>query len=299
MHRRMSITLLISIIFFIFSTSAFAEETTAIKTHGDVQTAGECAEAQSDTPADVPHFISWIEFRANKLAESEKFYNKVFGWKTMPMEQNPNYRFFEASAGIMGGFISEIPEEAQGTVIYIYVPDIEEALKEIKSAGGEQFMDIMQIGEEGKIAFFSDPNGTMWALADMYYPPENTPYPFGEGGKPVANSLCFFEIYGRDLAKTGEFFTNVFGWSAPVNPDDPNHLVFNTGMGTQGVFVPETEGIPVLAYIWVDNVAATIEKVEAAGGTRYMDPFTPEHMGITFGYFVDPSGVVVGLLGEG
>lgn len=54
--------------------------------------------------------------------------------------------------------------------------------------------------------------------------------------------------------------------------------------------------LPVLAYVYVGEAAATLTEIEAAGGTRTGDPMSAPGMG-TFGYFTDLSGTQMGLLG--
>ena len=285
-------TAFVAVLITILSFGVVCAQESTTESASDVQASDEYTAPQGYDK----HHLCWVEFKSNDLAASEKFYTHVFGWFIAYYDEDPSYSFFQPPSGLMGGFNSGLPEDAQSTTVYIYVPDVDAALADVEACGGKPCGEKMPVGGHGFIGFFNDPNGLMMGIADMYMKPEDTPYPFGEGAKPAPNTICLFEFFGGDMAKSSEFYAKAFGWNAPVNPDDPNHLVFSTGAGTQGVFIPDTEAIPVLAYIWVDDVAATIEKIEAAGGKRYMDPF--EAAGKHFGYFYDPSGVVVGLLGE-
>jgi len=54
--------------------------------------------------------------------------------------------------------------------------------------------------------------------------------------------------------------------------------------------------LPALAYISVNDVSSKIVEIEAAGGKRLGDPMSMMGMG-TFGYFTDPSGTSMGLIG--
>jgi predicted enzyme related to lactoylglutathione lyase len=56
---------------------------------------------------------------------------------------------------------------------------------------------------------------------------------------------------------------------------------------------PATRGV---AYIYATDVAATLTAIDAAGGKRMGDAMAMPGMA-TFGYFTDPSGTVVGLIG--
>jgi predicted enzyme related to lactoylglutathione lyase len=76
----------------------------------------------------------------------------------------------------------------------------------------------------------------------------------------------------------------------------PQYLGFNPGGGISGVFQSHTPSAPAVAYVYVPDVAATLTAIDAAGGRRTADPMSAPGMG-TFGYFVDPSGTHVWLIG--
>jgi predicted enzyme related to lactoylglutathione lyase len=54
--------------------------------------------------------------------------------------------------------------------------------------------------------------------------------------------------------------------------------------------------LPAVAYIYVADVGKTLAEIEAAGGKRTADPM-PIPGTATFGYFSDPSGTNMGLIG--
>jgi hypothetical protein len=242
------------------------------------------------------HHFCWVEFGYADKDATTKFYADLFGWRFTPFEEMPEYVFFQAPSGLMGGFNGQGFGRMQQTIPYIYVPEIDAALAEIEAAGGKTIVPKMAVGgEAGHIALFTDPAGVTYGLADMYMPLEPSPNPFTGTEKPEPNTICFFEIFGGDFEATNAFFTKVFGWTTTPTPGHTEYLGFNPGAGLEGVFQGHTKEIPVMAYIWVDDVAATLEKVKAAGGTPSGEPMVSE-MGV-FGYFQDPSGVWIGLLG--
>jgi len=54
--------------------------------------------------------------------------------------------------------------------------------------------------------------------------------------------------------------------------------------------------LPALPYIYATDVEAKIAEIEAAGGKRMGEPMRMPEFGC-FGYFQDPSGTSMGLIG--
>ena len=117
-----------------------------------------------------------------------------------------------------------------------------------------------------------------------------------EEHRVVVNKLCHFEIGVRDQAKAEKFYGNVFDWK--MEPQ-PNMTMIRTGDDVGGHF--NTLGHEphnyVLFYVMVDDVAATIKKVEAAGGKKIVGP-VPEGEGNVFAWVADPEGNVIGIYTE-
>lgn len=278
----------------------FTNQLLPLYAQGDAESAGEQDAGFSGAPPDFNlRPFCWMEFKCKDNERTGEFYEEVFGWKISPYEEMETYYFFQPKSGLMGGFNSDLPEGFQDTIAYIYVPDIDAALAEIEQAGGKTAMPKMPVGDWGHIAFFNDPSGVLMGISDMYMPADEIPYPFGEGEKPEENTICFFEVFaGEKIQDSSTFYSDVFGWKTAAVEGHTGKVVFSPGAGAQGVFLHETDGIPLLAYIWVEDVAATLAMIEQAGGEiLYGSPIVAPHVGV-FGYFKDPSGVIVGLLGE-
>jgi predicted enzyme related to lactoylglutathione lyase len=76
----------------------------------------------------------------------------------------------------------------------------------------------------------------------------------------------------------------------------PQFMAFDPGAGIGGVFQSHTAAMPAVAYIYSTNVSATLEAIQGAGGTAMGEPMRIPGMA-TFGYFTDPSGTNMGLIG--
>lgn len=110
------------------------------------------------------HPIVHVEFSSRDRAESAKFYNELFGWKTQDMPEM-NYTTFEAEGGPGGGF-NPLSEQVKAGDVFVYVAtgDIEATLARAESLGGKTIVPKTPIPNVGWFAFFSDPTGNSIAL---------------------------------------------------------------------------------------------------------------------------------------
>ena len=73
-------------------------------------------------------------------------------------------------------------------------------------------------------------------------------------------------------------------------------MTFDPGAGPGGVFQSHTPSLPAVAYLFTKDVQAKLAEIEAAGGKRMGEPMRMPGAGC-IGYFVDPSGISMGLIG--
>jgi uncharacterized protein len=98
-----------------------------------------------------------------------------------------------------------------------------------------------------------------------------------------------------DVARSADFYKNVFGWSIRQRGD--GHVAFDDGVGqVSGTWVsgrPPAAQPGLLVYIMVDSVAAAVDLVVANGG-KIVQPIGADAPEIT-ARFLDPGGNVIGL----
>ena len=110
-------------------------------------------------------------------------------------------------------------------------------------------------------------------------------------GQPVVH----FEIGCRDIAKTAEFFSRLFGWSAQEM--GPAAAMINTGSerGIQG-HISSLGHEPynyTTFYVQVGDVQAYLDKAAGLGGKTLVPPVDIPTG--TFAWFADPEGNTIGL----
>jgi predicted enzyme related to lactoylglutathione lyase len=120
--------------------------------------------------------------------------------------------------------------------------------------------------------------------------------------KPVA----WVEVVGKDGKRLRSFYSELFGWStADVAPGADYGVMDAAGHGVGGGIGSRPNGGAgqVTFFIEVDDVDAALHDAERLGGKTITEPVTfpdkrPSARGkgsVTFAYFADPEGHVVGL----
>ena len=109
--------------------------------------------------------------------------------------------------------------------------------------------------------------------------------------------ITHVEFSTIDRKASAKFYADVFGWQVQDYPE-MNYTTLNSGEKTEIGLNPIGEDYPagtVAVYIQTDDVAASLARVQAAGGI-IQNPET-EIPGVGwFGFFKDPSGNMVGLM---
>jgi predicted enzyme related to lactoylglutathione lyase len=110
--------------------------------------------------------------------------------------------------------------------------------------------------------------------------------------------ICYIEIPAIDIARSSDFYRNVFGWRIRQRGD--GQTAFDDAIGeVSGTWVegrPAATAPGFLIYVMVDDVAATCDAIVANGGqiVQPMGADTPE----VTARFRDPAGNIIGLYQE-
>jgi predicted enzyme related to lactoylglutathione lyase len=113
----------------------------------------------------------------------------------------------------------------------------------------------------------------------------------------MSNKLAWFEIIGGDADKLHSFYSDLFDWKLDAENEMRYGVVSDDQSGVGGGIGPDPEGGPgyVTFYIGVDDIKASMSKVQELGGTEVMAPMTLDS-GMTFALFNDPEGHMIGLI---
>ena len=111
-------------------------------------------------------------------------------------------------------------------------------------------------------------------------------------------AVAWFEITGKDGPALQRFYGTLFNWTVQDAGDGSGYgLVQAAEKGIGGGIGAAQDGGPgqVSFYVEVDNPAAYLQKAEQLGGKTIVPPTEIPQFGLTFAFFADPEGHVVGL----
>ena len=111
-------------------------------------------------------------------------------------------------------------------------------------------------------------------------------------------AVAWFEVTGKDGASLQDFYGRLFDWQINDAGDGSGYgLVAAADTGIAGGIGTAQDGDPghVTFYVEVDDLAGFLRKAEQLGGQMVVPPTEIEQFGLTFAFFADPEGHLVGL----
>jgi len=112
----------------------------------------------------------------------------------------------------------------------------------------------------------------------------------------MANPFVHVELATDDLAKAKEFYKSLFSWKLKEMPEY-DYALIEVGEGTGGGMMKNSvPGAPShwLAYVLVDDVAASTQKAKSLGATIVREVTEVPNMG-WFSVLIDPTGAALGM----
>lgn len=110
-------------------------------------------------------------------------------------------------------------------------------------------------------------------------------------------AVAWFEVTGKDGAALQKFYGSLFDWDVQDPGDGSGYgLVSAAPKGIGGGIGNAQDGTGgVTFYVEVDDPAAYLAKAEKLGGRTLVPPAEIPQFGLTYAFFADPEGHVVGL----
>ena len=263
----------------------------------------------------IPGVPCWIDTSQPDPEAAVDFYSRLFGWAfedTMPPGSAGKYFVARLRGGDVAA-VGSIPESAPQTATwntYVWVDSADETASRVREAGGGVAMEPFDVGDAGRMAVFTDPEGAAFCA---WQAKEHK-------GAQVVNepgSLNFNDLHTRDLDGAKSFYGSVFGWQTlrleggfeawtlpgygdHLERDDPDLrkrlAEFGGATGFEDVvasIVPIADDQPDVPAHWgvtfaVDDADATANKAAELGGTVVVPPFDAPWVRMTV--LADPQG---------
>jgi len=241
----------------------------------------------------------WYELMTTDMKAAEAFYKAVVGWQTEPFEGagQPYTAFNRGNTGV-GGVMTK-PSEVKAPpfwAMYIAVPNLEEAVADIKRLGGKTHTDVITIPKVGRMQMMMDPQGAAFYIIEPASQEERPE------GPPQVGDASWIELMTTDMPAARRFYQDVFGWK-PTDAMDMGEMgpyqIFNRPSGRIGGMMkkpPQMANVPPnwQIYFRVADVDAAAERIKANGGTILNGPMdVPD--GDRVVNAMDPQGAAFGL----
>jgi hypothetical protein len=217
----------------------------------------------------------WVELASHDLQGAQRFYHALFGWHSveMPIPEG-HFSLFNLDGDDLGAMYQLPATESQNPShwrIYFAINDIDAAIADIQTAGGQLHMGPHQVGDAGVMAQVSDPEGAHFAL----WQAKNH---IGARRQGEFNTLCWVELACKDPYKQETFYCKVFPWTTQVS-DMPEieyteWQIDGQSIGGMMAIMPEWGDIPPhwMPYFRVANCDTFTEKAQTLGAQICIPP---------------------------
>ena len=247
----------------------------------------------------IPGSPCWLDLGAPDVPAAVDFDRSAFGWEFQPYgSEGDGYGAFQLDGKVVAA-VGRLTEEGARSawMIYFFTADADATAQTVQRLGGTVRVPPAGIGDEGRMAQFSDPSGGQFAVLQ-------TGRAVGLEAADVAGSLSWIELCTPDAAASKTFYGGLFGWSTE-NMEMPGdggkyEVVTPSGAGQdrmQGGIVqvaPEYLASGGGHAYWhpvftVTDCDATVARVTKKGGSVQMGPEDVPSVG-RLAVCLDPSG---------
>ncbi len=227
-------------------------------------------------PAGTP---CWVDVSAVDAGVTQAFYGGLFGWsgEVDPRPEAAGYGMFRLRGLVVAGFMVASDEERLPSwSTYIASDDIDSTAEAIVAAGGTVVAGPMDVLDEGRMLFASDPTGAVFGAWEARR----------HLGSRLANepgSFSWTELTTPDVETTQAFYSAVFGWQPEVlgegDADAPFEYRVQRLGGNMVAGIMEMDSswgeMPAhwMVYFAVEDADEAAERVEELGGTVCVEPF--------------------------
>lgn len=233
----------------------------------------------------------WADAMFSDVEGAKSFYGDVLGWTFgEASSEYGNYTQAYVDGKAVAAVVPPMPgQEGQSQwCLYLASPDAAATAGKIRENGGEVLMEPMAVGDFGTMCLGRDPSGAVFGVWQA-----GQHEGFEAIGEPGA--YAWAEVFTREPAKTDDFLTAVFPYTAKQMQDDAiDFRIFDIGDDTVLGRMKMTDDFPpevpsyVNVYFAVSDCDDAVAKATKLGGVLRFGP-----MSSPFGRFAalsDPQG---------
>ena len=238
--------------------------------------------------------FGWADISSTDQEAAKDFYTSLFGWEAVdePLPESGYYTNFKKDGKPVAGLASTMAEGMPSMWnSYVMVDSADKAAEAARQAGGEVFMEPMDVMEFGRTAFLADPSGAPFGVweAGAHKGAEAIDEP---------GSMMWNELATSDVDASRSFYEKAFGWTFD-GMDMGGGLTYYVDQrgeqGYSGLMGMSDQTWPVGTpshwdvYFRVDDVDATVQKAVELGGTDISGKIEVPEIG-EMNYLQDPTG---------
>jgi uncharacterized protein len=237
----------------------------------------------------VGRFV-WHEQVSSDPKQAQDFYTQLFGWGTEVFKPGEiEYAMISSGGQSHGGFgTAQEGAPPPHWLSHVRVANVDDTLLKVESAGGKLVAGPFEMGEVGRMAVITDPQG---AFISVYQPEEEAP-----GSEGV---FVWDELVTTDLDGAQRFYEEIFGWTTKdMGTDFGGYRIFEVGgIGIAGLMAAPDPSIPAhwQPYVAIDDTDATTAKAKELGGSALLEPMDVPTVG-RIAVIRDPQGAVFGII---
>ncbi len=212
---------------------------------------------------------SWIDLSSTDVEASKAFYTALFGWEAQaPVAEAGGYTLLTLrgkNVAGMGPVMS--PDQPPAWMTYVNESDADGTAKRVADAGGTLIVPPMDVMEQGRMAIFADPAGTVLGI---WQPALHT-------GAELVNepgAYCWSELAARDPEGAKAFYAAALEWEPSTEPMGPmEYTEFKVGGEPIAGMFPISDTMPADmpsywgVYFAVADCDGTVATATALGAT--------------------------------
>jgi len=239
---------------------------------------------------------SWVDLSTDELPAARTFYAGLFGWDAPegPPEMG-GYTVATIGGRAVAGLGPKMnPNMPTVWMTYVNVDDADAVVAKVADAGGQVWMQPMDVMDVGRMAVIADPAG---AVIGLWQPAAHK----GAGLVNEPNTYGWSELVTTDVDAAKPFYAAVLGWGADTQEvDGMAYTEWKVGDRSVGGMMLKPPDMPAEVpphwgvYFVVSDTDQTVDRIKELGGTVLMGP-----MDIQPGRFavaVDPTGAPFNVL---
>lgn len=216
----------------------------------------------------------WVDLATPDVAGAARFYSGLFGWEAVDQGvEFGGYRICHLDGKPVAGMgPQQQPEVPSSWTTMVSVNDADVATKAITGAGGQVYVEPMEVPSSGRMGVYADPAGAVFGVWQ----------PGGFAGAALVNepgAVCWNELATRHPDGATSFYHAVFGWEPDVQGmGEIQYTMWNLGGQPVGGMMPMDDSWPAevpphwMVYFAVEDTDATAAKAAELGGQVSVPP---------------------------